>query len=112
MEGEESSDVGREYKVKKGMFSSLKVTLSPEAADEISLSNLENNAGSLDFDLTWEANPTFRGGGWGYCVYDGDGVKITSGQVMNHATFGVGDTVAASIIIGFDEVERAEKVEI
>lgn len=93
------SGVTKTYKVKKGAFSSLTVELSPMVSEEVSLKDFSWEDTSLHFKLTWEQNRYGTSGKqpWKYVVYDKEGTKIDSNDVMIDANLRVGETVTAEL---------------
>jgi hypothetical protein len=112
---EESKKGGmtKAYTVKKSMFKSLTVELSPMVGEEVSLKDFGWDNTSLHFNMTWERNRYHTSGTlpWKYVVYDKDGTKIDSNDVMLSASLRVGETVKAELWpLGDDNKKLAHKV--
>ena len=108
-----NSGITKTYKVKKSMFKSLTVELSPMVAEEVSLKEFAWEKTSLHFKMTWERNKYGTSGTlpWKYVVYDKDGTKIDSNDVMISANLRVGETVKAELWpLGDDNKKHADKI--
>lgn len=102
------------FQVSKGLLAgSIQVTLAPEVADEITISNLTFDGNvTITFILHWRKGHGRRIDPWRFSTYDKDGIKLDQFKVGIPDTISLGEKVKGRMVMNSRDVSSVTRIEI
>lgn len=102
------------FKVSKGTFSgSIEVTLSPDVANEISISNLTFDGNvTITFILHWREGHGRSINPWHFTAYDKDGIKLDQSNVGIPDSISLGEKVRGRLVLNGRDIPAITRIQI